>query len=481
MTAMSSNGTEHVSQECRISFTSGDGAHFQASPLKLSRFSVVFETYAPESALRLSEVLNDFKVVLREETIYSGRATVRNLVDTPQMQVCEATLTDASWRELPAAASLNSPGALQKEFDAFMGSWQKLYRITPDYKIVIADMQSFFTDLQTWLGQVEFSLRSGPESGRAEREEQAVAELSRSVLPCMDSLFQKFEAVAEPLEKDDLPAHRNHMRRQLHPLLLCSPFAHRTFEKPLGYAGDYEMVNMMLRKRPEGGSLFAKVVNNWFLAQPPARAHRNRIDYLKERLVDETARAARNKRSARILNLGCGPAVEVQEFLAESLLASHARFMLLDFNDDTIKYTRSLLDKIRKQHDRGAEVRLEKKSVLQVFKDSFRTPHTPPEKQSDFIYCAGLFDYLPDHTSRQLMDIFYEMLAPGGLLISTNVEPSNPLRNGMEHLLDWNLIYRTGAQMRTLKPRSAPDDNVTVLSDVTGVNVMLEVRKPENG
>jgi extracellular factor (EF) 3-hydroxypalmitic acid methyl ester biosynthesis protein len=286
--------------------------------------------------------------------------------------------------------------------------------------------------------------------------------------------------VAEPLEKEDTPAHRDYMRRQLHPLLLCSPFAHRTFEKPLGYAGDYEMVNMILRNVPEGGSLFAKVVNSWFLDQPPARAHRNRIDYLKGRLVDETARLARKGRPARILNLGCGPAVEVQEFLRESRLSDHAQFTLLDFNDETIRYAQSKLDVIQREFHRGAAARIQKKSVLQIMKESLRTPQTPPAQQHEFIYCAGLFDYLADHTCLQLTEILYEMLAPGGLLVTTNVEPSNPLRNGMEHLLDWNLIYRTGAQMRKLRPRSADEDNVSVLSDTTGVNVMLEVRKPEN-
>jgi len=120
--------------------------------------------------------------------------------------------------------------------------------------------------------------------------------------------------VAEPLEKEDMPAHRDYMRRQLHPLLLCSPLPIAPLKNRWVYAGDYEMVNMILRNVPEGGSLFAKVVNSWFLDQPPARAHRNRIDYLKGRLVDETARSARKGRPMRILNLGCGPAVEVQEF-----------------------------------------------------------------------------------------------------------------------------------------------------------------------
>lgn len=34
--------------------------------------------------------------------------------------------------------------------------------------------------------------------------------------------------------------------------MLCSPFAYRAYHKPLGYAGDYEMVNMIARDPYEG-------------------------------------------------------------------------------------------------------------------------------------------------------------------------------------------------------------------------------------
>jgi extracellular factor (EF) 3-hydroxypalmitic acid methyl ester biosynthesis protein len=58
------------------------------------------------------------------------------------------------------------------------------------------------------------------------------------------------------------------------------------------------------------------------------------------------------------------------------------------------------------------------------------------------------------------------------------VEPSNPLRNGMEHLLDWHLIYRTGPQLERLRPQIALSEHVRCVADATGVNVFLEVRKP---
>jgi len=263
-------------------------------------------------------------------------------------------------------------------------------------------------------------------------------------------------------------------------LVLCAPFPHRTFHKPLGYAGDYEMVNMIARDGYEGGSLYAKVVNCWFLKQPPAAAHRNRLGYLRDKLLEETLRVLRAGRQARICNLACGPAVEVQRFLGEQQISNQAHFTLIDFNDETLEHARMELDNIQARLHRRTSVQYVKKSVQRILRDSVRTFERPREDQYDFVYCAGLFDYLPDAACRLLTNVLYEWVAPGGLLLVTNVEPSNPLRNGMEHLLDWHLVYRTGRQFQTLQPQGPTGDSVAMRADLTGVNLFLEVRKPDH-
>src|SRR5665811_661214 len=100
--------------------------------------------------------------------------------------------------------------------------------------------------------------------------------------------------------RDSQPTHRAYGRRQIHPLVLCAPFVYRTFQKPLGYAGDYEMVRMILRDPYEGSSLFAKMVNFYFWGQAPAEAHRNRIKYLTEKIKEETHRVINAGKIARI-------------------------------------------------------------------------------------------------------------------------------------------------------------------------------------
>jgi extracellular factor (EF) 3-hydroxypalmitic acid methyl ester biosynthesis protein len=78
------------------------------------------------------------------------------------------------------------------------------------------------------------------------------------------------------------------------------------------------------------------------------------------------------------------------------------------------------------------------------------------------------------------MEVFYDWLAPGGLLIVTNVTPENPRCYGMENILDWHLIYRSEQDIRALWNKDRTGNNVRTFCDETGVNVYLEIRKRAN-
>ena len=470
-------------KESLVTFQTADGFELHGAPGHMTRHAAVFELYNPSVMPRLSEVLSEFKIILRDRTIYSGRAVVRNVVNAGLNAICEATLNEAHWMDVNLNSVSQRDGRLAGEFKTFLEEWQKLYTVLPEFKIVVADMQTFLADLRIWMEQVELGIRALPTGSRFQLEQEVTSELAQVVIPPVNELFEKFEEIAEKIESDQRPAHESYMRQHLHSLVLGAPFAHRTFYKPLGYAGDYEMVNMIARDGQDGGSLFAKVINCWFLKQPPAAAHRNRLTYLIGCLEMEASRVSRLGRKARIFGFACGPAVEVQRFLSDSPLSEQVELTLTDFNRETLEYLRKALNDVKERSGRHFTVQILKKSVHQLIKESLKPAVSGDgaKREFDFVYCTGLFDYLSDHACRQLMDIFYDLVTPGGLLVTSNVEPSNPLRNGMAYLLDWHLIYRTAQNMRTLKPNRAPDDATFVRSDSTGVNLFLEVRKPANG
>lgn len=475
------NGAKNGNGELKETLVAGQtsqGTEIHANIAKLTRLTAAFEIHSPGLVLRTSEVIDNFKIVVRDRTIYSGRAVVRSLVNVGLTVVCEVSLNDNGWMDVTFASDMVSNGRLKSEFQQFFQEWQRLYKILPEYKVVIADLQSFLSDLRIWLDQVELGIRSTPVGDRTKIERDVVHQLSESIVPNISELFDRFERVSREVDDNLRPAHVLFGRRQLHPLLLSSPFVYRTFAKPLGYAGDYEMVNMMFRDPCEGGSLFAKMVNAYALQLPPIIAHRNRITYLTDRLVEESWRMARHKRPLRVFNLGCGPAHEIQQYLSKGAVTDIADFMLADFNEETASHTNQKLNDLRRSYGSQAKVQVVKRTAHQLIKQSERSVQSPQSEQYEMIYCAGLFDYLSDKVCRKLMDVFYDMLAPGGLLLATNVD-NHPSQNEMEYFLEWNLIHRNQDEMLTIAPGRANRENMKLFRDQTGVNVFIEVRKSE--
>src|ERR1043166_2254728 len=455
------------------------GVEILATPLRINRYQIAFETYTPHLVLRTSEVLSDFKIRFGERVVYAGRAVVSGLVNTGASLICEATLEEM-WLDVELSPTGEEKQGLPKQFEEFILAAQKAFQVRPEFKIVIADMQNFLMDLRGWLEQIELGVRAQPAGDRQQSEREAIQELGSAIMPLLGGLFERFEEACKGIEPDLQPAHRAYVKRQLHHLVLCAPFMHRSFRKPLGYAGDYEMVNMMVRDACEGASIFAKILNIFFLNTAPVVAHRNRISMLYQALVEETCRAKRQGRPAKVFNLGCGSAKEIQDFLSQSDLSQNAQFTLMDFNEETVVHAEGALGEIKRKHHRTTPVQLIKKSVTQLLKEAAKPVSVYASADYDFVYCAGLFDYLADHVCGRLLNVFYGMLAPGGLLLVTNVDGSNPNRNWMEYSVDWNLIHRNHKQLASLRPRNAAPDATCVVAEPSGVNIFLQVRKPSD-
>ena len=477
MATLNSNANgNHTANDQLVFGQTSQGAEIHATIVRLARYTAVFEIYSPTLLLRTSEVLSNFKIVVRDRTLYSGRVVVRSLVSAGLTLVCEVTLNENAWIDVAFDEEALRGEKLHEEFDRFVADWQRNYKVSSEFKVVVADIQTFLMDLRGWAEQIELSIRSSPKLNYSELERSVIDTLSPQINSALDTLFGKFENLAGSLDSDMKPSYRSYIQRRLHPIVLCAPFAYRSYEKPLGYAGDYEMVNMMIGDPRQGGSLFAKIFNVWLLHQSSAVAHRNRINMLTRRLSEEAAVAARKGRSLKVLSLGCGPAWEVRGFLAQSELSNNAVFTLLDFDEETLRHTTDALAQIQRRNNRSTSITLLKRSVHQLLKSAVR-PDSFSGEGFDFVYCAGLFDYVSDRTCRQLLSLFYQWLKPHGVALVTNVTNISPNQGSLDLILDWHLNYRNAQHFRLLAPEAIPAEELRLHSDETGVNLFMEVRK----
>ncbi|MCE3255475.1 MAG: class SAM-dependent methyltransferase [Rickettsiaceae bacterium] len=452
-----------------ITFKSAQGVAVRGTLLKISQNQIVFETYNLYSLVQLSEVLNNVTIYRFNKAAYVGKAVVSNLINTGLLLIVSATLVDP-WLESIKPGQLPN---IEDEAEKFVSEWNQISEnVLPDYQLSVNKMRSFLTDMSRWVRQFD----AIDKKSYGYNDEELINKISEPLLSNLAGLLFGFEVEAKKIDKSQLNVCKRFAQTELHPLMMQSPFAHRTFSKPLGYAGDYEMVNMMLRNPYEGETIYAKLFNLFLLKAGPAEAHRNRIDILLEKIKETAIRAGKENRRAQIFNFACGPAAEIQRFIATEEISENCDFILLDFSKETLDYTSNIIEQVKRGSNRKkVGIRLINKSVNDILKNAIglRSSESESLKDFDLVYCAGLFDYLSDRICTKLLGLFFSQLKTNGELLVTNVHSNNPVKALMEHLLEWYLIYRDEESFSTL----IEANQKKIYTDKTGFNIFLEAKK----
>ncbi len=451
-----------------ISFRNSQGVSVHGTLSKLTRRTIVFEVYNPYSLVQTSEVLTGISVRRGDSIIYSGDAVVVNLVSTGIMTVVSATLLGA-WSDLSTLIAASAE--FESEVAQFIADWDRANKLDPEYQVRVADLRSFLSDLSFWLDQVDIAQEGSGTPRSSAIDDATFARINALVEPKLSAILLGFETASRRIAEDDVDIHKQLVHRDLHPLLLASPFFDRVYFKPLGYAGDYEMVNMILKRERGGPTTYAQIVNDWFLAGGPPTAHRNRVRIL-EQVLSEAAQHAGSGRTVRVLNIGCGPAWEVQRFASAHPLAGQCAIDLMDFNQETLDYAVSRIAEAVAGRQDKPQITPILRSVHDLLKQAVHMTDTEPDY--DLVYCAGLFDYLSDRICRRLVPMFVSWTRPGGRVVVTNVHSGHYARGIMEHLMEWHLVLRDDADMHSLMPEGKGN---SVYTDDTGINFFLDIRK----
>lgn len=247
----------------------------------------------------------------------------------------------------------------------------------------------------------------------------------------------------------------------------------RSYIKPLGYPGDYQIMNQVYDWERLGANVYQQLVHR--LGLEVAECIDTRMQVVRGKIA-ETVRAKGQDRPARILSLGSGPAREIETFLdGPHARAGKVEFTLVDQETLALGYAydRAYPPLLRL----GGSARLQCMNIS--FTDILRVngglQAVPPQ---DLIYSVGLLDYLSDRRAGMLVRRLYEALSPGGLLIIGNMNET-ALSNlwPMEFIADWTLQYRGDAEMRAWADGLEPAECWTE-TEKTGRVRLLYVRKP---
>lgn len=443
-----------------------DGVSFTLYDMAMGGVSFIAPAQAPR--WQVDDVLDvDIRVhatsafhgrarVAREERVYGKRRVGLQLI--------------GGFLDLHEMQRLDEEESLAR--DLAEGPERIFARVPEAYREALARAVHFVAFYQRSLGYHEARIADDAHSARGDLARRAIA----AIRPRWDEVRFAAAAACRPIlgDRPAILAAKAMTETLLTPMLLAAPVISRAYSKPLGYAGDFQVMNHIYRDDLEGTTAFGKVFHKLACEEPLAAGVRTRKDLVKELTLAEHARSRRAGEPLRIMSLGCGPAREVVELLAESpepLRGIH--WTLIDQEEKALSAA---------YHDvlRGIAAREAACSahcLYLSFEQLIRDPLAIRGEPQDLIYCVGLFDYLSERRAQALTAALYERLRPGGLLaIGNALAPNDHFWLG-EFVLDWTLIYRDRAAIRRFAPEAGPAE-AELRREASAAYDFLLLRKP---
>jgi hypothetical protein len=264
----------------------------------------------------------------------------------------------------------------------------------------------------------------------------------------------------------------------LTPLLLDAPMVRRSYGKPLGYPGDYQVMLYYYNNALEGESTFAQVFHKLFVEHPLSNGVRTRCGFIADLMTKEHDRMLSTDGEAptyRVTSLGCGPSRESAIYAAQrTSWRGQVTWTLIDQEEETLSVAYHDTQVALARSGARGTVRCLNVSFAQLFGDGGTMPII---EQQDFIFSTGLFDYLRERRARELLGSLYDRLAVGGLMAIGNALGPNEHFWAPEFVLDWTLLYRTREEMRRLTDDLPKSAQVDIVIEPGNAYYFLLVRK----
>ncbi|MGB8274104.1 MAG: hypothetical protein WCF16_02415 [Alphaproteobacteria bacterium] len=317
------------------------------------------------------------------------------------------------------------------------------------------------------------SLGNGSAEANEARMTHALNACEERLIPEWRMLWHRANEIVAPImsDPDKLRATKHFTELVVTPDFLDGPIWERSYRKPLGYPGDYEVMNQVYSWRREGGTPLGKLLQRIGLDVAECIATRM---VMIQQAIGQVVASAETAGPLRITSIGCGPAQEVFNYLQLRSLSRPVEFTLVDPEHEAVSYAYRRIYPETVRLSPNAAVHGLEMSFAQIIKADDLVHKVPSQ---DLIYSVGLVDYLTLRRTRELVHRLYDQLAPGGLLIIGNMKDT-PIGNlwPMEFICDWSVNYRSEAEMLSLADGLDPA-SVAIKPDPTGRVLMLYLRK----
>jgi hypothetical protein len=313
--------------------------------------------------------------------------------------------------------------------------------LPPDFKVLIFDLCTNLSSYEEHCRSVE----QGKYISRNEKDaayDMIVNFLGRRIHSDIAFVTTNLVGALGEITENKTKRAFEFFREKLGPFIFQSPFTHRSFSKPRGYAGDFEMMNQIYRNDSFANSLFGACMENAVQRFAEPTAVRNRSLFLQNKII---ALVEKENKQYNILSVASGPAEEVRlaiEKLDQEKL-NMITFNMLDQDEEALKYAQKNIREKANELGKKININLINKGIKEILTYGLN-------QHFDLIYSAGLFDYFTDPVASKACKSLSSHLNSKGTLIIGNFNAISTNWFGMLALFDWSLILRTEADLKRL-------------------------------
>jgi|GEM_PF-5560840 len=255
--------------------------------------------------------------------------------------------------------------------------------------------------------------------------------------------------------------YKNYYQRALKPYFVATDFIKQIHYKPLGYAGDFRMLDFIYREGKNAHlGLYEQLLDEYTANIALGYSVRDRTDYIKKTLNLVSSS------DYKVLSLASGAAQEIYE-LAKENPSKKLELSLFDSENQALFYSENRI----KLLNSALHIKTVHASIMDIIKMKTEL------EQYDLIYSLGLFDYLQDGLFIKLTRALYSYLKPKGKLIIGNMAPDKHSRAYMALIGEWYLAYRSVGELQELAQKSLPDSSFEIEQDKTGSQLYLTFTK----
>lgn len=422
--------------------------------------------------------LTDLQIRIDGQAVWSGEAVVMHVVDSPPARLgARFTSGLLDLRQLRTTHTLATRG-LERGLKQLQSQRE---RLPASWRAAVGDMRLRLEHLKDQLDQLERTVERDP-LRRAEQERALFETLLRRWGTSFYAECANLSAASKALPPAAMEDARTYATTQLLEAVMPCPIHRRAFEKPRGYAGDYQLMRLYFAEEHSGEGLYGRflhyVAQNYTLGRTVVQ---------REVQMRQAALRALNtpgEGPVRILSVACGPALEMQRLLSEvEALNRPVELLMLDQDEEALQTCHEELSRRLLDGHRGrlpvtlSCLHYSVKQILKPADEAERRIQRDVLSGCDLIYSAGLFDYLPDPVASRLVQRLYSFLRSGGRLYVGNLKEAPDTFFTMEFIVGWHLLYRAPDDMIRIGQGLPPEAKISVDEDATGHCMFLDVQK----